>query len=289
MNSGYVVPVMIDEILPGDTVNFRPRAFARLATLAVPVMDDCYLDFFAFFVPNRLVWENWQRFCGEQDNPDDSTDFLIPTITAPAGGFANGSIFDYMGLPTQVENISVSALPLRGYNLIWNEWFRDENLQDSVVVNKTDSDTSTNYALLKRGKRHDYFTACLPFPQKGNSVTLPLGQTASLFGDGYMTFKSGERLSLSAINQGALLGNTSVDEASDTVRVRSSASSTAYSYPLTYDSGLKVDLSTATSIDVNDLRMSFQLQKFLERQARGGRKSLCLLSKKTAEKIWKAA
>lgn len=290
INSGYLYPVLVDEILPGDTVNFRPRAFARLATLAVPVMDNCYLDFHCFFVPNRLVWDNWPRFCGEQDDPDDSTDFLVPTITAPEGGFPNGSIYDYMGIPTQVGGIKVIALPLRGYNLIWNEWFRDENLQDSVVKNKSDSDVSTNYVLLKRGKRHDYFTSCLPFPQKGNSVTLPLGQTAVL---NYLGGSAPVTFNLPNSGNYRLQGFRAADNLTSVPMYDSNGEVTPNNLSATVGSGLQnvlgVDLSTATAIDVNDLRMSFQLQKFLERQARGGKKSLCLHVKKIAEKNWKAA
>lgn len=294
INSGYLYPVLVDEILPGDTVNFRPRAFARLATLAVPVMDNCYLDFHCFFVPNRLVWENWPRFCGEQDDPDDSTDFLVPTITAPQDGFPNGSIYDYMGIPTQVGGIKVIALPLRGYNLIWNDWFRDENLQDSVVRNKSDSDVYSNYVLLKRGKRHDYFTSCLPFPQKGNSVTLPLGQTAS-FSGALATGTSGVNIGgySRAFNTSGLFSYSAIDDYVSVPGSKGTSLGTTtnipYSNLVTGLGDLSVDLSTATAIDVNDLRMSFQLQKFLERQARGGKKSLCLHVKKIAEKNWKAA
>ena len=126
----YLIPIFVDEILPGDTVNLNVKSFARLATQVVPLMDNMYIDYYFFFVPNRLVWNNWERFNGAQDDPGDSTDYLVPTITVNTGtGFTVGSIYDKMGLPTDVDDISINALPLRAYNLIWNEWFRDQNLQ----------------------------------------------------------------------------------------------------------------------------------------------------------------
>lgn len=205
-DSGKLIPVFVDEVLPGDTSRMSVNYFARLATPIKPIMDNIYLDWFFFFVPNRLVWEHWQNFCFEQEDPDDSTDYVIPTVTA-TGNSDNayiGSLWDYFGLPVNTsDNISgISALPFRGVYLIWNEWFRDENLQKSVKIQKGDVNevlnstraseqpawvftTGTNIvpglACPPRGKRHDYFTSALPWTQKGPGVSIGLAGTASIF------------------------------------------------------------------------------------------------------------
>ena len=141
----------------------------------VTVMDNLHMDTFFFAVPIRLIWDNWQKFNGEQEEPGDSTDYLVPQVTPPSGGWSVGSLSDYFGLPTGKSNLSVSSFWHRAYNLIWNEWFRDENLQDSVTVPKGDGPDPDNlFTLLKRGKRHDYFTSCLPWPQKGSDVLFVL-------------------------------------------------------------------------------------------------------------------
>ena len=186
MDAGYLIPFFVDEVLPGDTFKLRVNAFVRMNTLVSPFMDNVFMDTFFFFVPTRLVWDNWQRFCGEQKNPGDSTDFLIPSLSG-TNTFINGSIFDYMGLPTGVAldpaNTPINALPFRAYNLIYNEWFRDENLIASIVVPTNDGpDPISNYTLRKRAKRHDYFTSALPWPQKGPSVDVGLTGNAPVKG-----------------------------------------------------------------------------------------------------------
>lgn len=204
-NSGKLIPVFVDEVLPGDTTRMSVNYFARLATPIKPIMDNIYLDWFFFFVPNRLVWEHWQNFCFEQEDPDDSTDYVIPTVTA-TGNSDNayiGSLWDYFGLPLNTSgNLSgISALPFRCVYLIWNEWFRDENLQKSVKIQKGDANEVLNSALSSdqpswvftsgtsivpglacppRGKRHDYFTSALPWTQKGPGVSIGLAGTASI-------------------------------------------------------------------------------------------------------------
>ena len=262
-NAGDLVPIYVDEVLPGDTFNLRMTAFTRLATPLYPTMDNLHLDSFFFFVPNRLIWSNWQRFMGQQDNPSDSTSYVIPTTTTPASGYAVGSIFDYMGLPTvgQVNTgstVTHNVLHLRAYNLIWNQWFRDENLQNSVTVNMGDGpDTYSDYAILKRGKRKDYFTGALPWPQKGTAVSLPLGTSAPIRADA--TFPTGVSIKDSGNVQRPL---KSTAAAGDFVFIDSSS---AVGF-----SSLYADLSAATAATINQLRQSFQIQKLLERDARGG-------------------
>lgn len=277
-DSGYLVPVYCEEILPGDTFNVKMTAFARLSTPIFPIMDNLHLDSFFFFVPNRLVWTNWVKFMGEQDNPGDTISYAVPNLTSPAAGFAINSLMDYFGLPTvgQMDaggsGVSINLLPLRAYNLIWNQWFRDENLQNSAVVLKNDGagEGWANYNLLRRGKRHDYFTSALPWPQKGGtSVTIPLGTSAPVRTDtGNIVTGAQQAVRFFAqdgsppVNGRALALNAGSLTESATAATASGVS--------VYPSNLYADLSQATAATINQLRQSFQIQKLLERDARGG-------------------
>lgn len=271
-DSGFLVPILVDEVLPGDTVNLKATLFTRLATLISPIMDNIYMDTFFFFVPERLVWENFQRMCGEQDNPDDSTDFIFPTITAPEGGFEPLSLADYFGIPTKVPNLEVRAEPFRCYNLIYNEWFRDENLQDSVPFTKADKDDAKNYKLLRRGKRHDYFTSALPWPQKGPGVELPFGGNASIaLNNASISLPSCTFNASDSDSSGSFkfVGSTSGFNTGN-VHGLSFSQSGSSAFNVSALSGFDVDLSSATSVTINQFREAFQIQKWYERAARGG-------------------
>ena len=288
-DSGYLVPFLVDEVLPGDSYKVKFNFLARLSTPIVPTMDNLFLDTFYFFVPYRLLWKHWEQFNGQQDYPGASTDYLVPQTSAPADkGFEVGSLEDYFGLPTGIKGIKANELAARAYALIWNEWFRDENLQNPINLS-TYAEISTadglddvglgdrgfvgQHKLLRRGKRHDYFTSALPWPQKGPGVEIGLAGTAQVTSTPY-TFGGADWQRLQASTADTVRAFKSDDQSSLHF---SSTSSDNLRY---YDNvGLKIDpsvfnltadMSQTTSATINSLRQAFQIQKLYERDARGG-------------------
>lgn len=272
-SEGYLIPFFVDEVLPGDTYNVASTIFARFSTLLFPIMDNIYLETHWFFVPNRLVWSHWENFCGAQDNPSDTTAYNVPQVVSPVGGFLVGSMADYFGLPINLAGLSVNALPFRGMNLIYNEWYRDENLQNSLVVNTGDGpDVYTNYTLQRRGKRHDYFTSCLPWPQKindGTTVTLPLGTTAPVIRN--ESAMPNSATPTFAYHNGAVVNTNLVF--TTTGAVVSGGANPVANTGLAWGqggTGLLANLAGASSASINQFRQAIQLQALYERDARAG-------------------
>lgn len=276
LNAGELIPIFIEEALPGDTFQIQPTIFGRMETLLKPIMDNIFVDVHFFSVPLRLVWDNFKPFMGETKNPTDTTDFLLPHMSPPTGGYQELSVFDYAGIPTKVEDFTHVSYPFRAMNLIWNTWYRDQNLQDSLTVKTDDTpDDPTLYPLLKRGKRKDYFTSALPWAQKGNPVEMPLLGQAPVFGHKGGT---GDHIwnvsSNTSVNKGHFMRTLSQDVS--TVPYNGTTSGylrLGFKEQYEYDPVQippYADLTEASSFTINQMRQAITMQQYLELDARGG-------------------
>lgn len=264
-NASDLVPILSMEVLPGDSISCRAAIFARMATPLKPILDNLHCETFFFFTPARQLWKHWINMHGEQNNPTDSIDFIVPQVRVSASPI--GSIFDYYGIPTGVTgNVDVNALPFRAYNHIYNNWFRDQNLVDSIPFDPDSDgpDLATSYELKKRRKRKDYFTGALPFPQKFQDVTVSLGDFAPVIAD-----ETGNPPLFANEGVGANALRVENDPAFANVIWGTGGGITEGNLGWA-NPRLRADLASATGISINDLRESIQIQRLLERDARGG-------------------
>nr|DAW92239.1 MAG TPA: major capsid protein [Microviridae sp.] len=281
MNEGDLVPIYCDEVLPADTAKIDLNALMRMSTPLYPVMDNCYCDFYFFFVPSRLLWEHFENLMGQNDSTfwAEKVEYTTPKTTAPKGGWNVGTLADYFGIPTGVENLQVNSLPFRAYAKIWNEWFRDENLQQPVTISKTDATTAGSNAgkaltdaeagglPLKVCKYKDYFTSCLPSPQKGEAVTLPMTGAAPIYGYGTASLKEKlDSTDLSMItNFIPYFAGENGDEVSGAKPAQVYTEQDNSLHPV-----LGADMSNVTAATINELRQAIAVQHIMERDARTG-------------------
>lgn len=308
INEGELVPIYVDEVLPGDTISCDLNGLIRMATPLYPVMDNCYLDTYAFFVPCRLLWKHWENLMGQNDSSywAETTEYSVPQTSAPSGGWNVGTIADYMGVPTGVHNISVNSLPFRAYARIWNEWFRDENLQQPVFVHEDDGNTNGTNAggsvynaeggglPLKAAKYHDYFTSCLPEPQKGKAASIPIDLPAiPVLPTQVPTFTTktpADGLAFYTPNSG-ITGDSRpmvLTPTNDNKRIAyagqgNSTTSGGLNNEKIYPYNLwalpnEVSESQAFSVTINELRQAIAIQHILEADARGGTRYTELLA-----------
>lgn len=296
-NVGQIVPFFIDEVLPGDTFDIKTSKVVRMPSLITPIMDNIYLDTYYFFVPNRLVWSHWKEFNGENTESAwiPKTEYEVPQLTAPDGGWDVGTIADYFGIPTGVSGLSVNALPFRGYALIMNEWFRDQNLSDPLSIPVDDAtvagvntgafvtDVAKGGLPYTAAKYHDYFTSCLPSPQKGPDVLIPVAEEGNypvvpLEASVFSSIPSSTDVPLRWMNSaGTQVVSSSATSIPSSSPFTLEASTPSGGQPVWPQNLWAVASGNAQVATINQLRLAFQVQKLYERDARGGTRYIEIL------------